>query len=264
MKKWGLSILLFLSITHIQAQINTDRPSLSDNSYVLPLGAFQNENGFQINFIENNTQPNSPTRYTGLLPFSTFRLGIHKKLELRLATAILRDPHNNQTQYGISDLEIGFKLQIKENIAWITHVGIPNGTEGYSLGTQYLTNKISGTLPLGNTSIIPNIGVTIFKNPVTDKTQRNWLATLPIRRNINPSTLVFIEAFLQTQLSGSGLNRNFVQTPGFDFGFAHKLSPNTQIDFSYGYIRNQPFFNVGFSWGAFKNKPMRTISTPEF
>jgi hypothetical protein len=74
MKKWHLSLLFTLCAAQIQGQINTDRPSLSDNSYVLPLGAFQNENGFRINFIQNNTQPNTPTRYTGLLPFSSFRL----------------------------------------------------------------------------------------------------------------------------------------------------------------------------------------------
>ena len=263
MKKWLLSLFLFFCAAQIQAQINTDRPSLSDNSYVLPLGAFQNENGFQINFIQNNTQPNNPTRYTGLLPFSSFRLGIHKKFELRLATALLRDPQNSQAQYGISDLELGFKLQIKDNVAWISHLGIPNGTEGHSLGTQYFTNKISATLPIENTSIKTNMGVTLFNNPVTGKSQRNWLTTVALGHNINPNTFVFLEAFLQYQLSGSGLNRTLFQAPGIDFGFAHKLSPNTQIDFSYGYIRNQPFLNVGFSWGAFKRQ-FRTHVTPEF
>ena len=263
MKKRHLSLLLSLCAAQIQAQINTDRPSLSDNSYVLPPGGFQNENGFRINFIQNNTQPNNPTRYTGLLPFSSFRLGIHKIFELRLATALLRDPQNASSQYGVSDLEIGFKLQIKKNLAWISHFGIPNGTKGYSLETQYLTNKISATLPIQNTSIKTNMGVTLFNNPITGKSQRNWLATAGLNRNINPNTSVFIEAFLQTQASGLAANLTIFQAPGIDFGFAHKLSPNTQIDFSYGYIKNQPFLNVGFSWGAFKRQ-FRTNVTPEF
>ncbi len=249
-----------------QSLLNTDRPSLSDNSYVLPVGGFQHEMGFQINFIQNNPSPNSKTQYRGMLPYNSFRLGIDKRLELRLATAILRDPHNNQAQYGISDLEIGFKLQIKENIAWITHVGIPNGTDTYSLGTHYLTNKISGTLPLGKTSIISNVGLTLFKNPSTQLNQRNWLSTFAIAHNINNQTFVFSEAFLQYQVSGSGLDRTLVQAPGFDFGVAHKLSPNTQIDLSYGYIKNQPFVNLGFSWGAFKTQAhrLRPLITPEF
>lgn len=249
-----------------QSPLNTDRPSLSDNSYVLPSGGFQHEMGFQINFIQNTPSPNSPTQYTGMLPFNSFRLGIYKRLELRLATALVRDPQNNQTPYGISDLEIGFKYQIKENIAWITHVGIPNGTDGYSIGTQYLSNKISGTLPLGKTSLVSNIGMTIFKNPTTQLNQRNWLSTLVIAHNINPQTFVFSEAFLQYQVSGSGLDRNLFQAPGFDFGVAYKMSPNTQIDLSYGYIKNQPFINLGFSWGAFKTqiRRIRPLITPEF
>ncbi len=249
-----------------QSPLNTDRPSLSDNSYVLPVGGFQHEMGFQINFIQNNPLPNSKTQYTGMLPYNSFRLGINKRLELRLATALLRDPQNNQTPYGVSDLEIGFKLQIKENLAWITHIGIPNGTNGYSLETQYLSNKISGTLPLGKTSVISNIGMTIFKNPTTQLNQRNWLSTLVIAHNINLQTFVFSEAFLQYQVSGLGLDRTLVQAPGFDFGVAHKTSTNTQIDLSYGYIKNQPFINLGLSWGAFKTptRRIRPLITPEF
>jgi hypothetical protein len=248
-----------------QSQLNTDRPSFSDNSYVLPLGGFQHENGFQINFIQNNTQPNNPTRYTGILPYSSFRLAIHKLFEIRLATALLRDPENATSQYGISDLELGFKLQVRENIAWISHFGIPNGSKGYSLGTQYLTNKISSTLPLGKTSITSNVGVTIFNDPTTKVNQRHWLTTVVTARNINQQTFVFFEGFLQYNVGGSGLNRTLSQAPGFDFGFAHKLSSTTQIDLSYGFISEQPFVNLGFSWGAFQtqNRRMRPLITPE-
>ena len=81
--------------------------------------------------------------------------------------------------------------------------------------------------------------------------------------NINRNTFVFGEVFLMRTISDEGLEAIATWNPGFDFGFAHKLSPNTQIDFSYGYIKNQPFLNVGFSWGAFKRQ-FRTTVTPEF
>jgi len=243
-------------------QLNTDRPSFSDNSSVLPTGGFQNENGFQINFIQ---KPNSPTNYTGILPFSSFRLSFNKRMEVRLATAILRDPQNNLNPYGISDLEVGFKFQIKENIAWISHLGIPNGSDGYSRGTPYFTNKLSATLPIGKTALLINTGLTLFKNPTTDLNQQNWLSTLVISREINSKTFVFMEALLQNQISGSGLNRTLRQAPGMDFGFARKFLPNTQIDLSIGRVDKQPFVNLGFSWGAFKStiRKIRPLITPD-
>ena len=64
------------------AQLNTDRPSQSDNSYTLKPGSFQHENGFQINAVENTP---AKVNYTGTLPYSLFRLGLIKGFELRMA-----------------------------------------------------------------------------------------------------------------------------------------------------------------------------------
>jgi hypothetical protein len=243
-----------------QSQLNTDRPSFSDNSYVLPPGGFQHENGFQINAQEN--APHN-TNYTGALPFSSFRLGVLKGFELRMATALLRNPENTPTPYGLSDLELGTKIQLFENVAWISHLGIPNGSNGYSNEKFYSSHKVSATLATEQSSFVINTGVRFSRNPNNGQKERNWLNTLVAMRNINRNTFVFGEVFLMRTISGEGLEAIATWKPGFDFGFAHKFTDNTQIDFSYGYIKNQPFLSVGFSWGAFKSQ-FKPIRTPEF
>lgn len=261
-------LLTFLSaITlNLWAQLNTDRPSFSDNSYVLPSGSFQNENGFNIAFIHDPISSQNQTHYQLTLPFSSFRYGLTQKVELRLASALLRNSQNTTNQYGISDLEMGVKVQLRKHVAWISHIGIPNGSSSYSNNKPFLVNKISATLAGDKTSLTMNIGLTSFESPINQRSQRNWLNTLVLLRNINAETYVYAEAFLQYNVNGGGIERTVAQTPGFDFGFAHKLSENSQIDFSYGYLGEDPFINLGISWGAFnkEKKRFQPLITPEF
>jgi len=244
-------------------RINTDRPSLSDNSYVLPKGDFQNENGFNINFIQNPS--NKTIHHTGTLPYSSFRLGVAKRIELRMATSIQRDPQNNQSQYGMGDLEIGTKIQILKDVAWISHLGIPNGNVGYSNNKTYSTHKVSATLGTEASAFVLNTGVSFLSNRLSQAPEQHWLTTVVGIRNINASTFIFAEGFTNSIRSKENSENEIAF--GFDFGFAHMFSPATQIDFSYGFNNNRSFFNLGFSWGAFKKskkKVIRRTITPDF
>ena len=245
------------------AQLNTDRPSQSDNSYSLKPGFFQNENGFQINAVESM---GNKVNYTGTLPYSLFRLGVLKGFELRMVTALLRNPQNPSSPFGLSDFELGTKIQILKNVAWISHLGLPKGNSGHSNGKIFSAHKISATLGTDKSAFIFNSGVRFSTNPVTNQREQIWLTTIVGSRNINKSTSVFGEVFISQNALGKGANRITTWQPGFDFGFASKLSENSQIDFSYGYIKNAPFLNLGFSWGAFaKTKPKtRRLPNPYF
>jgi hypothetical protein len=244
-------------------KINTDRPSLSDNSYVLPVGSFQNENGFNINFIQNPS--NKTIHHTGTLPYSSFRLGVTKRIELRMATSIQRDPQNNLSEYGMGDLEIGTKIQILKDVAWISHLGIPNGNVGYSNNKTYSTHKISATLGTEASAFVLNTGVSFLSNPISQAPEQHWLTTVVGIRHINANTFVFAEGFTNS-IRSKGNPENEIAF-GFDFGFAHMFTPATQIDFSYGFSNNRSFFNLGFSWGAFyksTKKIIRRTITPDF
>ncbi len=263
MKKTVTALFSLLSCFTLSAQLNTDRPSLSDNSYTLKPGSFQNENGFQINAIENAA---NKTNFTGTLPYSSFRLGVLKGFELRMATAILRNPQNSKSQYGLSDLEIGTKIQVLKNVAWISHLGIPNGNKDFSNGKLYSSHKVSATLNTEKSAFVFNTGVRFSRNANSGEKERNWLTTIVGIHNINNNTFVFAECFLNEFITGKGIDQIKTWQPGFDFGFGHKLTQNTQIDFAYGYIAQQPFINLGFSWGAFNTlkREFQPIITPEF
>lgn len=241
-------------------QLNTDRPSQSDNSYTLSKGSFQNENGFQLN-IEDGLI----TNYTLNIPFTLIRYGLFEGVELRLSSALMRQnlPKN---EFGFADLETGVKVQLRKHIAYIGHVGLGNGNTNFSNGFTH-THKISGTLNLGDkTALTNNIGVTFLQTNPFYGWQRNWLATLVLSQSVSPNAFFFVEPFLQYQIIPTSVVRRIKQSFGFDFGFAAKFNENTQFDFSYGYLKNQPFVNMGFSWGVFrKSQPKkRRLITPDF
>ncbi len=252
--------LYFLGYSELMGQLNTDRPSQSDNSYTLSKGSFQNENGFQLNIQEGLI-----TNYTFNIPFTLIRYGLFNGVELRLSSALMKQilPKN---EFGFADLETGVKVQLRKHISYIGHVGLGNGNTNFSNGFTH-THKISGTLSLGDkTAITNNVGLTFLRTNPFYRWQRNWLATLVLSQNVSPNTFFFVEPFMQYQIIPASAVRRIKRSFGFDFGFAAKFNKNTQIDFSYGYLKNQPFINMGFSWGVFRKiePKKRRLITPDF
>jgi hypothetical protein len=189
-----------------------------------------------------------------------FRLGVIKGFELRMATAILRDPENSSSPFGLADVELGTKIQILKNMAWISHLGLPTGNSSFSNGKLFSAHKVSATIGLERSSFIFNSGVHFSTNPFRNQREQIWLTTIVGSRNINKNTSVFGEVFISQNTQGKGANRSTNGQPGFDIGFASKISNNSTIDFSYGYIKDAPFLNLGFSWGAFAKKKSQKAS----
>jgi hypothetical protein len=85
------------------------------------------------------------------LPTALFRFGLTKNLELRLSEqfAGASDKYSSETRFGLSDLEIGTKIQILKNdysnaeIAFITHLLIPSGSGVISNDNFGKINKIA-------------------------------------------------------------------------------------------------------------------------
>ncbi len=110
MKKHFL-ILSILIIGKLNAQqIITDRPDQTESSSTISRGCLQIESGVFLGFTEMYSQ----TERQILAPTTLFRYGITKGIEIRVLNQFenIKDQTNSESISGISDIEIGTKIQL--------------------------------------------------------------------------------------------------------------------------------------------------------
>ena len=137
--------ILVLSIGQIKAQIVTDRPDQTESSSTVGKGNLQIEAGLLIGFAGEDENAIRQI----LAPTTLFRYGITEGIELRLLSQLESIKIRDQMAQGISDIEIGAKIQLfqKEEsrfeIAFLSHLLVPTGSENLSLERFGTINKLA-------------------------------------------------------------------------------------------------------------------------
>lgn len=236
MKK--LCLLLLLSVfAKTSAQIITDRPDQTESSSTVGQGSLQIESGYQVNFEDNVKSTQAPT--------SLFRYGITNRIELRVLNQFETSRQNNITTKGIADIEIGTKIQlfqkkgVNTKIAFLSHLILPTGSNGFSSGKVGTTDKISISHNLTEkASIGYNIGYANYGTGIGDATY-----TVSLAIAVNKKVGVYVEPY--------GSYQNFNKyISNFDTGFTYLQNNNLQFDFSFGIGINQTnnYIAAGISW----------------
>lgn len=248
----GSTLILLCSsvINTSNAQITTDRPSQSDNSYVIEKGYLQVESALNYSWSKSNQY----TYNQFSLPSTSIRYGLHPKLELRLGAEYTSNVwnDNNSNTYNISysqfqHLQVGTKIQLLKRVAWISHVLIPVDKSNPQLLGQL--HKVSATFPLNKkTSITSNLvyrrlKVITFNEPMPTY---SFMATLNVWSQITPKLMIFSEPYLYSE-------NNNIPALNFNAGFAYILHQNHQIDLSAGTTVLSPhapwsFVSLGYSF----------------
>lgn len=136
-----VTCLITLPFDGSSQTIVTDRPDRTESTESVPKGALQIESGLLLGFEEGQNE--TITRIES--PATLFRLGILKGLELRVVNQLTTIQQSEGQIQGINDPELGAKLElgafesISTQIAILSHVTIPLGTDG-------LTNDHYGTI----------------------------------------------------------------------------------------------------------------------
>ena len=225
----------------LNAQIVTDRPDQTESSSTVPKGSLQIESGIFIGYEGENKES---TRQL-LLPTNLFRYGITNWIEIRVLNQFeslnLKDKNLN----GISDLEIGTKIQLLKNddtnteIAFLTHLILPIGTkeltsEKFGCNSKLsISHRITDNIGLGY-----NLGYNYFGEGNGDFTY-----SISLGAGINSKVGIYIEPY------GEIANMdNFIAN--FDTGLTYLVNNNLQFDFSFGTGINQRmnYMSVGCSW----------------
>lgn len=241
---------LILNITTTAQTIITDRPDQTESSSTIPKGSLQIEAGF----LTGTAKDDLFSERQILAPTVLFRYGITQGFELRALTQFesIKNKLSNETYEGISDLEIGTKIQLfkKESstteVAFLTHVILPTASKQLtndkfgSISKLSISHSVSESIGVGY-----NIGYDYFGYG-----NGNLTYSLAIGIMITDAFGLYLEpygAFLDIEKHKAS----------FDGGLTYLLQDNLQLDVSYGTGLNHTmnYFAVGCSINiAKKNK----------
>nr|WP_321452957.1 transporter [uncultured Carboxylicivirga sp.] len=237
MQKISLLIIIFLLIglNTFAQEIVTDRPDQTESSSTVPLKSLQIETGLMI----ENMNRSADRAY--FIPTTLFRYGLSKNFELRLGEQLVN--YSNQT--ALSDLEIGFKVQIlrrediNTEIAFLSHLTLPTGADwisGNSVGSVSkfaISQTFTDALGIG-----ANFGYSNFGEGSGDLT---YSAALGV--GITEKLGSYYEIYGEL----ADMNDWF---SSFDAGLTYLLQPNLQFDLSFGLGLNQTmnYMALGVSW----------------
>lgn len=239
--------LLCCSITVAAQEIITDRPDQTESSSTILKGNLQIESGVLLEFIGEDILS---TERNLLAPTTLIRYGFLDFAEIRIVTQIENVKNTSINVTGISDLEIGTKLQLlkKEQslleLALLCHVIIPTGSKEITFNTTGFINKICVSHKSNtNINIGYNLGYNYFGSGQGDLT---YSFVLGLR--INNKASVYFEPYGEViDFEDNLININS--------GVTYLLKDNFQLDFSFGTGINNTlnYTAIGCSWNIGEN-----------
>jgi len=225
--------------------IVTDRPDQTESSTTVPLKSLQVESGILFGNYENGLIKQT------LIPSTLLRYGLTKDIELRFVQQFenIKNDVTSQSDFGISDLEIGAKIQllkkedINTEIAFLSHLILPTGSNGLTndkfgtINKLAISHELNDKLGLGYNVGYANMG----------EGDGNLSYTLALGIGLGEKFGTYIELYGEyAEFSDWGSN--------FDSGLTYLLKDNFQLDISFGLGLNHEmhYFSLGFSWNISK------------
>ena len=238
-----LLVLLLLSSVNYGQELITDRPDQTESSSTIPKRSLQIESGLLIGFAEGE---NISLREI-LAPTTLFRYGVTNGFEIRVVNQLISIKNKNTSESftGIGDLEVGAKVQlfkkegVNAEVAFLTHVVLPTGTDEVSIGNYGTINKLSiSHVITDNIGIGYNVGYNYFGID-----NGFFTYSLVFGIGITEKAAFYLETYGNVGILDKYLSN-------FDAGFTYLLKQNFQLDFSFGtginYTMN--YISAGFSW----------------
>ena len=233
--------------------IITDRPDQTESSSTIPKGSFQIETGVLLGFTDNNGISESQL----LLPSTLFRIAILEGIELRILSQFESNKNKtlNKTFSGISDLEVGAKVQLfkKEDvnteIAFLSHLVIPSGSKAITISDIGTINKLSISHSINESiGVGYNVGYNYFGFGDGDLTY-----SFSIGLGITDKLGAYVEPY--------GDIVDFKEhVSNFDAGITYLIRDNFQLDFSFGTGINHSMNYLSF--GCSLNIAKEKLSNP--
>lgn len=241
--KKRLTIIFLIANAFVYGQtIITDRPDQTESSSTIPKGSLQFETGFLLGSSNNDAIKEQQI----LAPSILSRFGLTKTIELRLLTQFesIKNKNTDEVYSGISDLEIGAKVQLfkKESssteIAILSHLIIPTAQKQLtndnfgSISKLSISHQFSELIGVGY-----NVGYNYFGFGNGDLTYSFALGI-----GLTDTLGLYLEPY------GEVLDFE-THEASFDGGLTYLLQDNIQLDISFGTGINHTmkYIALGFS-----------------
>ena len=241
-KKTTITLIAITFAINLTAQdIVTDRPDQTESSSTVPLRSLQIESG-----IAGERQLKGDL-LTFLLPTTLLRYGLTKHIELRVGEQVMYTKLKNSSHeyFGLTDLELGAKFQIlqKESvnteIAFLSHVVVPTGTDSFSYEKVVTINKLAISHSINDKlNVGYNIGYDYFG---IGKGNLTYSVALGI--GVSDKIGAYVELY--------GKIAEFEDfEASFDTGLTYLVMKNLQLDLSLGIgiTERIDYLALGFSW----------------
>ncbi len=251
MKKILLSIFTFGTFA-INAQITddaliTDRPDQTESPNAVKQGIIQIESGL---LFERSEISKGFSQHRNVYPTNLFRIGLIKKLELRIVNELVTyRTINNSTQNevgkvsGTENLQIGLKYQITNDDARVevgamAHAIVPTGSRGISNNLYGIFSRVNVSYDLSeNENLSANFGYNNFNLDFNDEglvryAEGNFTYTLVYGVGLSDRVALYVEAF------GDYVEFEDWES-NMDAGMTYLISDNIQLDYSYGWGLNR-------------------------
>jgi hypothetical protein len=232
-----LAFCFIFTTVLLTAQIQTDRPDQTESSSTVGKGELQIESGILVQHTEGIREV--------LIPTNLFRYGLTRNVELRVLSEYGLFKNGSFNADGITDLQIGTKIQLLKNenknteIAFLSHLIIPSGTNGFTIDEYGTINKLSISHSLSeNIGIGYNLGYDFIQS-----SNGNFTYSVALGFSVNDHFGMYIEPF-GSWVEFEEFDHNF------DAGITYLVNDNCQLDFSFGTgISNEfNYISVGGSW----------------
>jgi hypothetical protein len=194
-------------------------------------------------------------------PTNLFRLGLVKKLELRIVNELVTYRYESQTEArtiqtisGMEDLQIGFKYQITSDTASvvvgvIAHGIVPTGSVGLTANDYGLLSRFTLSYDLDDKrNLSTNLGYNNFNLDLRDagllkRSDGNFTYTFVYGQSLSDRLGVYLEAFGDwVELQDWEHN--------LDAGLTYLLNDRLQLDYSFGWGLTTPmnYHSIGISF----------------
>jgi len=222
--------------------IITDRPDQTESSSTLLEGSLQIESGI----LFGSSKDDYFSEGIILAPSVLWRYGITNGIELRLLTefASVKDKTSNISSNGLSDLQIGTKIEllkkegINTEIAFLSHAILPSAKDELSINELGVINKLSISHELSNrVGLGYNIGYDYFGTG-----SGNFTYSFALGFGISDKIGFYVESY-------GGVIDFKNHEANFDTGFTYLIKNNSQLDVSFGtgLNHNMNFVSIGYS-----------------
>ena len=221
-------LVLFTTGYVLNAQtIETDRPDQTEGASTVPKKSLQIEGGF----LHELSEMDGVKELRILVPTTLFRYGLTKTVELRLGAQYerIRNRETQKTNDGLSDLELGAKVQLlkkedsKTRIAFLSHLVLPTGPKELTINKLGTINKLSISHELSDKfNLGYNVGYDYF-----GEGNGNFTYSIVFGMAVYNIFGVYVETYGEFTDFKKHLS-------SFDAGITYLLDDSLQLDFSSG------------------------------